>query len=112
MPYSSALKLENLTFDEVNAVLHHKWILSEKEGRDVGMEYAMRDFFQNQAAEWRKKKLAEDVVAQKEEILKHKWFMSEKSGHDVGNTEAALDWVRSGFAEQWRNRTGPYKDRK
>ncbi len=104
--------LENLTFDEVNAILHHKWVVSEKEGRDVGMEFAMEDFFRNHASEWQKQKLKEDIAAQKEEILKHKWYLSQSLGYDVGNTPAALDWVKCGFAQHWRNRTGPYKDRK
>ena len=83
--------------------------MSEKAKKDVGMEYAAQDFFINHAAEWRKKKMEEDLKAQKEEILKHKWYLSEKLGYDVGSTTAALDWVKCGYAEQWRNKTGPYK---
>ena len=105
-------KLEDLSFDEVNAILIHKWFLSEKECRDVGIERAKDDFFQNHAPEWRKKKLVEDLRLQKEEIIKHKWFLSEKLGYDVGTTQAALDWVRCGYAEHWRNKTGPYKEKK
>ena len=105
-------RLEDLTFDEINAILVHKWYLSEKECCDVGMERAKDDFFQNHAAVWRKQKLQEDLHLQKEEIIKHKWFLSEKLGYDVGTTPAALDWVSSGYAEHWRNKTGPYKGRK
>ena len=113
MPGSEKLyKLEELTFDEINAILVHKWLLSERKGRDVGMESAMEDFFQNHVESWRKRRLEEDLDAQKEEIMKHKWFLSEKLGYDVGTTQAAIDWVRCGYAQQWRNRTGPYKDRK
>ena len=104
--------LEDLTFDEVNAILVHKWFLSQKEKRDVGMEYAKNDFFQHHAASWRKKRLEEDLHQQKEEIKKHKWFLSEKLGYDVGMTQAALDWIKNSYAEQWRNCTGPYKNRK
>ena len=106
------LKLEELTFEEINAILAHKWILSERERRDVGMEFAMEDFFKNHAEAWRKTRLEEDLKAQKEEIIKHKWYLSEKAGFDVGNTHAAIDWVERGYAENWRNRTGPYKNRK
>ena len=105
-------KLEELTFDEINAILSHKWVLSEKACCDVGMEFAMEDFFQNHADTWRKMRLEEDLKAQKEEIIKHKWYLSEKAGYDVGNTPAALDWVQRGYAQNWRNRTGPYKNRK
>ena len=104
-------KLEELTFDEVNAILVHKWLLSEKEKRDVGMEHAKHNFFKNHAAAWRKKKLEEDLHIQKQEIIKHKWFLSERLGHDVGTTAAAIDWVQCGYAEHWRNKTGRYKDR-
>lgn len=108
----SELKPEDLTFDELNAILVHKWFLSEHEKRDVGFEYAMKDFFDNHAEEWRKKKLEEDLAVQKEEIKRHKWFLSEKLQKEVSMSEAALDWIKSGYAEYWRNRTGPYKDRK
>ncbi len=106
------IKLEDLTFEEVNAVLNHKWFMSEREGKDVGMDAALDDFFNHHAADWRKKQVKADAEAQKEEIMKHKWFLSQKLGYDVGNTPAALDWVKKGFAQHWRNRTGPYKNRK
>lgn len=102
-------KLEDLTFDELNAVLVHKWFLSERECRDVGMEYAVKDFFNKHVAQWRDEKMKDDFRQQKEEILKHKWYLSEKTGREIGMTEAGLDWVNCGFAEHWRNGTGPYK---
>ena len=105
-------KSEKLTFDEINAILVHKWLLSEKARHDVGFEFAQEDFFKNHAEAWRKKRMEEDSSAQKEEIMKHSWFLSQKLGKDVGKSEAALDWIRNGYAEHWRNRTGPYKDRK
>jgi hypothetical protein len=104
--------LDELSFDEINAILLHKWYLSEKAGYDVGMEYAKNDFFKNHSKEWRAKKMKEDIEKQKEEIIKHKWYLSEKCGCDVGFTKAAMDWIESGYAEHWRNKTGPYKDRK
>lgn len=108
----SSLKNEDLTFDEINAILVHKWYLSEKAKMDVGFEFAMKDFFQNHAADWRKKRLDEDLKQQKEEIEKHRWYLSEKMGREIGRSEAALDWIAGSYAEHWRNRTGPYKDRK
>ena len=102
-------KLEDLPFEEVNNILMHKWILSEKEKKDVGLEYAMEDYLKNHSMFWRQKKLQQDLTAQKEEIIKHKWYLSEKFGCDVGMTPAALDWVKCGYAAHWRNKTGPYK---
>lgn len=104
--------LDELTFDEINAILVHKWYLSEKERRDVGMAYARDDFFKHHANAWRKRKMEEDLHIQKEEMLRHKWYLSEKMGHEIGTTQAAMDWIQNGYAEHWRNRTGPYKDRK
>lgn len=105
-------RIEDLTFDEINAVLHHKWHLSEQLARDVGIEFAVKDFFEHHASEWQKKQIEADLATQKDEIVKHKWFLSQKLGYDVGTTAAAIDWVKGGFAEHWRNRTGPYKNRK
>jgi len=100
-----------LSLEELNAVLIHKWYLSEKEDRDVGLEYAQQDFLEYHYKNWKKNKLEEEMKLQREEILLHKWFLSEKMGYDIGTTQAALDWVKIGYAEHWRNRTGPYKNR-
>ena len=99
-------KLEDLTFEEINAVLHHKWHLGEREGRDVGIEFAIEDFFEHHAGEWQKQQIAADMAAQKEEIVKHKWFLSQKYGYDVGTTPAAIDWVKGGYAEHSQRETG------
>ena len=104
--------LEELSFDEVTAILLHKWFLSERVGYDVGMEFAKNDFFIYHSKQWRARKLKEDLEIQKDEIVKHKWFLSERLGYDVGFTEAALDWITKGYAQQWRDRAGPYKDRR
>src|SRR3989338_4257070 len=99
MAEKRSYRIEDLTFDEINAVLHHKWHMSEQLGRDVGIEFAVKDFFEHHASEWQKKQIEADLAAQKDEIVKHKWFLSQKLGHDVGTTAAAIDWVKSGYAE-------------
>jgi len=103
-------KLDELSLDEINAILTHKWFLSQKACRDVGMDFAMQDWFQKQSKQWREEKMKADFEAQKMEIDKHKWFLSQKLGYDVGRQQAALDWIKSGYAEAWRKRTGPYCD--
>jgi len=103
--------LNELTFDEINAILEHKWYLSERAGHDVGMEFARNDFFSNHSRKWRVQKMKEDFVAQKAEILKHKWYLSEKHGYDVGIEKAAFDWIKCGFAQHWRTCSGPYHGR-
>jgi len=105
-------QLETLTFDEINAILVHKWFLSEKSSRDVGMQFAVDDFFINHAEDWRKAKLHQDLHEQKEEISKHRWYLSEKKGCDIGMTTAALDWIQGGYAQHWRDKTGPYHNEK
>jgi hypothetical protein len=105
-------KLDELGFDEINAVLMHKWILSEKAKKDVGMDFALDDWLLKHSGVWRRRKMKEDFEQQREEIIKHKWFISQKLGYDVGMQQAALDWIRTGFAEHWRNKTGPYAVKK
>lgn len=102
--------IDELSYDEINAVLVHKWYLSERAGYDVGMECAAQDFFINHSRKWREERMRKDFAKQKEEILRHKWFLSEKRGFDIGMQEAALDWIQCGLAEHWRNKTGPYKE--
>jgi len=105
-------KLDELSFDEINAVLVHKWFLSEQAHRDVGIDSALDDWLSNHSVQWRAKKMKEDSEKQREEIFKHKWFLSQKLGYDVGVQQAALDWIKSGYAEHWRNKTGPYSEDK
>jgi hypothetical protein len=101
-------KLDELSFDEINAVLVNKWYLSQKACRDVGIDFALDDWFKNHSKKWREEKMKADFEAQKAEIEKHKWFLSQKLGYDVGTQQAALDWIQSGYAEAWRNKSGPY----
>ncbi|OGS20295.1 MAG: hypothetical protein A3J83_04975 [Elusimicrobia bacterium RIFOXYA2_FULL_40_6] len=103
--------MAELNLEEINAVLTHKWFLSEKACRDVGMEFAKNDFFMKHSRKWRELKIKEEVAAQKNEIVIHKWYLSEKLGYDVGTQEAALDWIKCGYAQHWRNCSGPYKNR-
>ncbi|MEW6557300.1 MAG: DUF4032 domain-containing protein [Elusimicrobiota bacterium] len=104
-------KLDELSFDEINAVLTHKWFLSEKAKKDVGIDFALDDWFQKHSKKWREAKMKADFEQQKKEIEKHKWFLSQKLGYDVGIQQSALDWIKSGYAEHWRNKTGPYCDK-
>ena len=39
---------------EREEILKHKWIESEKEGRDIGFERALLDWIRNHREEWRK----------------------------------------------------------
>ena len=105
-------KLDELSLDEINAVLTHKWLLSQKECCDVGIDLALNDWFQNHSKKWRDSKMKSDFESQKAEIEKHKWFLSQKIGYDVGMQQSALDWIKSGYAEDWRNKTGHYCEKK
>lgn len=41
-------------FLEREEILKHKWIESEKKGRDIGFEDALFDWIMNHRAEWKK----------------------------------------------------------
>ena len=38
---------------ELDEIERHKWLISEREGRDVGFERALNEWAQNHRAEWR-----------------------------------------------------------
>lgn len=42
--------------DERGQILRHKWLESEKEGRDIGFERALLDWVTNHRKKWRKDK--------------------------------------------------------
>ena len=42
--------------DERGQILRHKWLESEKEGRDIGLERALLDWVTNHRKKWRKEK--------------------------------------------------------
>lgn len=42
--------------DERGQILRHKWLESEKEGRDIGFERALLDWVTNHRKKWRKEK--------------------------------------------------------
>lgn len=42
--------------EERDQILRHKWLESEKEGRDIGFERALLDWMTNHRKKWRKEK--------------------------------------------------------
>ena len=42
--------------EERGQILRHKWLESEKEGRDIGFEQALLDWVTNHRKKWRKEK--------------------------------------------------------
>ena len=91
---------EQLSPAELEAIQVHKYYLSEKVGRDVGLDKAVEDWLQNHAADWRGDRLKKELEEQAREIEKHKWIESEKAGRDLGN-QAAFDWIVK-YAAGWR----------
>lgn len=43
---------------ELEQILRHKWLVSEREGRDVGFERALNEWALNHRAEWRREQNA------------------------------------------------------
>jgi len=41
---------------ELDQILRHKWLVSEKIGRDVGFEKALNEWAQNHRAAWRRQR--------------------------------------------------------
>lgn len=107
MPVSAAetkRKAERIKRDmlpgEMEAVLDHKYHLSRKAGRDVGLDYAILHWHRYHARRWRSQRMKEEVECQICEMLKHKWIESEKAGRDLGK-DALIDWIRR-HAKEWR----------
>ncbi|MSR43008.1 MAG: hypothetical protein EXS29_02220 [Pedosphaera sp.] len=46
---------------EREEILKHKWIESEKVGRDIGFEYALTDWIVRHRSKWRKKRQADQA---------------------------------------------------
>lgn len=86
---------------ELRAIEDHKYYLSQKEGREVSLEEAIVDFLIDYEDDYLKRKQAEDVAQQNEEIMKYKWIESEREGHDIGADTAAMEWVEK-YGSIWR----------
>ena len=91
---------ERLLPGELEAVLTHKFFLSEKAGREVGLDYSIMDWKRNHAMKWREARMRQDVAVQFCEMMKHKWIESQKAGHDLGR-DALVDWICK-YAKEWR----------
>ena len=52
--FAGRSKLYQEFLAEREAILRHKWIESEKEGRDIGFERALLDWIRNHRESWRK----------------------------------------------------------
>lgn len=91
---------DTLTPAELRAIETHKYFLSQREGHDVGLEYAIAHWLVHHSLRWRHERLMKELQDQMKEIERHKWIESEKAGRDLGQ-EAVSDWIRR-FAAQWR----------
>ena len=50
-------------------ILKHKWIESEKAGRDIGFERALVDWVLNHRSQWRKSRQADEALRAKSPVL-------------------------------------------
>lgn len=96
----SSDKLRQFSRAEARAIKVHKYLLSEKAGYDVGIDYAIEDWLCHHSENWRQRRLECDLSGQVEEIRRHKWIESERAGRDLGQ-QAVVDWIDR-FAESWR----------
>ncbi|MBU4199223.1 MAG: HPr family phosphocarrier protein [Verrucomicrobia bacterium] len=96
-----SIKEINLTPAELNAILDHKRVMSEKQGKEVTIEQAIEHFILHFRADWRQEKQHRDTQTQREEIEKHKYFRSKDEGRDIGKAMAAEEWCAK-YAHIWR----------
>lgn len=80
-----------------NLILGHQYLMAEKEGREVSIEEAARDWYTHYhlpAILLLRQHLAsnQDPMQAYFDIMDHKWNMSVKAGHEVPLDEAILDW--------------------
>jgi hypothetical protein len=88
----------------VEEMMKHKWIQSQKAGKDLGVD-AEVEWIKNHAAEFRQyiqsvhgsivypMDFRQFMEMQVQQIMKHKYIQSEKAGRDLGR-EAELEWVK------------------
>jgi len=91
----------NLTPAELNAILEHKRIMSEKQSQEITIEQAIEHFILHFRTDWLKEKQHRDTQAQRDEIEKHKYFRSQDEGRDIGKAAAAEEWCAK-YAHIWR----------
>jgi hypothetical protein len=80
-----------------NLILGHQYLMSEKEGHDVSIEEAARDWYTNYhlpAILLLRQRLtsSQDPMKAYFDIMEHKWNMSIKAGYEIPLEEAMLDW--------------------
>ena len=51
-PYVKAKKLADIALERIE-ILKHKWLESEKAGRDIGMKTAQKSWSKNHAKKWK-----------------------------------------------------------
>lgn len=90
-----------LTPAELKAIEEHKYFMSVRLNREVGIEEAIKDFVDNHSENWKKSKQKEDNEAQFKEIQKHKYLRSCEMGYDIGDIDATEDWVKK-YSYEWR----------
>jgi len=95
------IKEINLTPAELVAILEHKRVMTEKQGKEVTIEQAIEHFILHLRADWLRDKQHWDSLNQRGEIEKHKYFRSKDEGRDIGKAAAAEEWCAK-YAHIWR----------
>ena len=52
-PFATGSKLYKEFLAERDEILRHKWIESEKKGKDIGFERALLDWIKNHRTDWK-----------------------------------------------------------
>jgi len=81
-----------------NTILGHQAIMSEKEGRDVDIEEAAKDWYTRYHLPTilllrQHLTSGQDPMEAYFSIMRHKWKLSEKAGYEIPLDEAVLSWA-------------------
>ena len=86
---------------ERDAILDHKYFLGIEMGFDPGLICAIESWEAHYAAEWRRRRLVADWVAQCAEIERYRADLARKGHGEITLEDAARGWIAS-YAAAWR----------
>lgn len=91
----------DLTPAELRAIEDHKYFLSQRLGREVTIEEAIKDFVATVRPRWLRQKLREDIKTQVSTMEWYKCCEHMERGRDLGPHGGADEWIAR-YAKSWR----------
>ncbi|MBN2443070.1 MAG: HPr family phosphocarrier protein [Spirochaetales bacterium] len=97
----STIKEIDLSPAELKAIEDHKYFMSQKQGQEVSIEDAIKDFVSHYKDTWIKEKQKKENYEQLEEIKKYMQTRSQEAGYTLSENDAAEEWMGI-YAHIWR----------